>query len=126
MDPPVTQKSFRVDESSQFAAWQNAVCRDYVFIECETKQGSPFRGSMMQSYVGPLQISTVESEPIQYRRSAQSIRQDPRAALQLTCLLDGSFIVEQFGRAVSLAPGDMTLYAASAPFVLDCPKAYSA
>ena len=126
MDRPVIRKVFEVDRSSQFESWRSTVCRDYVLVECEPKGAKEFRGSMVQSYVGPLQISTVGSGPVQYRRSIQAIRRDSRTDLQLTCLLEGEFTVEQNGRVVTLSPGDMALYDAAVPFVLDCPLEYSA
>lgn len=114
------------DEDIGFERWREAVCRDYVLVECQRGTGQPFRASMVQAFAGPLSISTVASGAIHYRRSSRSIRLDPREELQLSLILEGDFSVEQGGRRSELNVGDMALYDAASPLELESRLFYRA
>ncbi|WP_176079852.1 helix-turn-helix domain-containing protein [Paraburkholderia tropica] len=103
--------------SSRLAYWQDVVCRMYADVECIPLSGA-FEASVGICDLGTVQLSDVGSSPVDYIRTAESIRRAPGDHFQLCLLQSGRATIAQSGREARLGPGDLALFDAARPYAL--------
>ena len=113
-------------EIQRFAQWQDLVCRTYVPVRCTRVDERPFSAHLRVQEFGASQLSSIESCAMNYARRADDIRIDARDDMQFCLMLQGEMHVIQDDREARLGPGDMGLYNAAQPFVLEFPTDYRA
>lgn len=72
-----------------------------------------------------LQLSVIRSSGITIERQPHTSPLNSQDAYFAVILLDGAYQLEQGGREVFLQPGDMTIYDATRPHRIYCPKNFS-
>ncbi|HSV53080.1 MAG TPA: helix-turn-helix domain-containing protein [Burkholderiaceae bacterium] len=108
------------------AEWADVVCRTYVSVSCELREGQPFEAWLKARTFGITMLSDVGSTPIHYCRGTNEVRTAPSDDVQVLLVRDGHAIVSQGNRRCRLDAGDMALYDATQPFDLEFPERYSA
>lgn len=76
--------------------------------------------------LGPVQIASIDSDPLTISRDPGHILADGRDCLMARLQESGTSTVHQDGRTESLLPGALAFYDASRPFTLVMPEAYRA
>lgn len=108
------------------AEWADVICRTYVSVSCEVREGQPFEAWLKARTFGITMISDVGSTPMHYSRGANEVRNAPSDDVQVLLVREGHALVSQGDRCCRLDAGDMALYDATRPFELEFPERYNA
>jgi AraC-like DNA-binding protein len=106
--------------------WADVVCRTYVSVHCDRREGESFAAWIHARMFGMAMISEVGSTPMHYARGAKEVRSAPSEDVQVLLIRDGQALVAQGERSCRLGPGDLALYDATRPFELEFPERYNA
>jgi AraC family transcriptional activator of tynA and feaB len=101
------------------------ICREYAQIDITSKITNDFKSETTIHPWHHLQLSQVTSSSVSIRRLSTEPYQRSQDAYFAVLLLSGEYLLEQDGREVFLQPGDMTLYDATRPHRLHCPRDFS-
>ncbi len=105
--------------------WREVICREYAQVDITSSLTTDFRSETTIYPWQRMQVSQIRSSGISIRRlptEPHTVSQDGYFAV---LLLSGEYLLEQDGREVFLKPGDMTLYDATRPHRVHCPKDFS-
>ena len=99
-----------------FAFWQDVICDTFIHLDCASQRSASFQGRLHRQPFGDLVLSSMESDPIDLRRTKARIS----ASREEYCLIvvqgRGRTLAEQDGRHVILQTGDIALFDAMRPY----------
>jgi AraC-like DNA-binding protein len=98
--------------------WLDKVRDAYVELDFKAESTGVFRGSLAAFQLGEVMLGDVAHDAMQVSRTQQGIAQDHVQFYKVSLQLDGYSILEQNGRETVVAPGDLTVYDTSNPFVI--------
>lgn len=101
---------------------RDVICREYANVEVTSPTKSVLAQDLMISQWDKLKLSTITSSGISLKRSSREHYLDNQDAYFAVVLLSGDYLLEQDGREVLLKPGDMTIYDATRPHQIHCPR----
>ncbi|MFF2518400.1 helix-turn-helix domain-containing protein [Streptomyces sp. NPDC058086] len=113
-----------VPPGDRLAYWHDVVWRTFVPLDVAAPQGEPFFGTVTTEQLGHLQISTVDAEPEQVRRSRRLIAGSPDEYMLVGLQSRGTGVVVQDGRVARLRPGEFALYDTTLPYTLHFPERF--
>ncbi|WP_265566362.1 helix-turn-helix domain-containing protein [Streptomyces hygroscopicus] len=113
-----------VPPGDRLAYWHDVVWRTFVPLDVAAPQGEPFFGAVTTEQLGQLQISTVDAEPEQVRRSRRLIAGSPDEYMLVGLQSRGTGVVVQDGRVARLEPGEFALYDTTLPYTLHFPERF--
>ncbi|QLH25809.1 helix-turn-helix domain-containing protein [Streptomyces sp. Rer75] len=108
------------------AHWSSAVSRTLLSVDMRLERPDQWSARITAEGLGPVQIASIESDPLTISRDPGHVLADGRDCLMARLQEDGTSTVHQDGRTESLLPGAMAFYDASRPFTLVMPEAYRA
>jgi AraC-like DNA-binding protein len=111
-----------ISADERFDYWQDVTSQVYVSVGCEAVEGksAEFAARVEHLDLGNMWISRHQiSSPMRYVRTKQHFERDNCADFQFTLIEKGQAFVHQGGRVATIKSGDMVLYGASEPFVLE-------
>ncbi len=113
------------DESERFDYWRDAVCDEFVKLECDRLEDSVFNAELRGGVgVAELAFSEVYSDPQIVRRSKQLISKSTEADFLISFQLESQGLVRQDGREALLNPGSFALYDSTRPYSLTFEKRF--
>lgn len=99
-----------------FAFWQDVICDTFIHLDCTSEKSAAFNGQLHSQPFGDLVLSSMESDPIDLRRTPARIS----AARDEYCLIvvqgRGRTLAEQDGRQAILDSGDLALFDGMRPY----------
>jgi AraC-like DNA-binding protein len=99
-----------------FAFWQDVICDTFIHLDCVSTRSRSFKGSVHTRPLGDLFLSSMESDPIDLRRTPARIS----AARDEYCLIvvqgRGRTLAEQDGRQAILETGDLAVFDSVRPY----------
>lgn len=124
--PPMLRFSTEEVALHERSAWfREFICREYAQIDITSKITRDFKSETTIHPWHQLQVSRVISSGVSIRRLAMEPCMPSQDAYFAVLLLNGEYLLEQDGREVFLQAGDMTLYDATRPHRVHCPKDFS-
>lgn len=124
MPPAVDRHAFAelatttVPAREAFAYWREMISATFVPLTAERVAGDGFRGRIVHTPVGDLELSTVSADGQHVRRTRPLIGRSTDEYLLASIQLSGRGRVEQDGRTALLAGGDMAFYDSTRPYTL--------
>ena len=110
----------RIPAAKQFAFWREAVCNDFLHIDCQRNSSLPFFGEVASTQVQRLTFSRIgvrdEVSPLRYVRESSHIRRDTNEFVFLSLHLSGPCSISQDGRDANLKSGDIVCFDNSRPY----------
>ncbi|MDO8827837.1 helix-turn-helix domain-containing protein [Methylophaga sp.] len=104
---------------------REVICREYAHVAIT----SPAKDAMFQNLViypwNNLQLSVIRSSALTIERLPQEPYLHSQDAYFAVILVSGDYLMMQNGREVFLQPGDMTIYDATRPHRIQCPKDFT-
>lgn len=113
-----------VPPGDRLAYWHDVVWRTFVPLDVAVPQSEPFSGTVTTQQLGHLQISTVDAEPEQVRRSRRLIAGSSDEYMLVGLQSRGTGVVVQDGRVARLEPGEFALYDTTLPYTLHFPERF--
>ncbi|MDD5274255.1 MAG: AraC family transcriptional regulator, partial [Methylovulum sp.] len=101
---------------------REVICREYTHVDITSPGNHPLSQELGIYAWGNLQLSVIHSSAINIARPAQEPYLDSQDAYFAVVLTSGQYVLAQNGREVYLQPGDITIYDATKPHQIDCPK----
>lgn len=121
--PPVLRFSTEDVALHERSSWfREFICREYAQIDITSKITNDFKSETTIQPWHCMQVSQAASSSVSIRRLAAEPHMPSQDAYFAVLLLSGEYLLEQNGREVFLQPGDMTLYDATRPHRVHCPK----
>jgi len=112
-------------ENERFDYWRDAVCEEFVKLECERVEESVFNAELRGGIgVAELAFSEVRSDPQIVRRSRKLISKSTEADFLISFQLEAQGLVRQDGREALLNPGSFALYDSTRPYSLTFEKRF--
>ncbi|MFK7733945.1 MAG: helix-turn-helix domain-containing protein [Pseudomonadales bacterium] len=112
-------------ENERFDYWRDAVCDEFVKLECDRVEDSVFNAELRGGVgVAELAFSEVYSDPQIVRRSKQLISKSTEADFLISFQLESQGLVRQDGREALLNPGSFALYDSTRPYSLTFEKRF--
>ncbi|EFL28305.1 AraC family transcriptional regulator [Streptomyces himastatinicus ATCC 53653] len=108
------------------AHWSGAVSRALLSVDMRLERPDQWSARITAEGLGPVQIASIDSDPLTISRDPGHILADGRDCLMARLQESGTSTVHQDGRTESLLPGALAFYDASHPFTLVMPEAYRA
>jgi AraC-like DNA-binding protein len=111
-----------ISNADRFEYWQDVTSRIYVNVGCEAMgaDSSGFSARVEKYDLGSMCVSYHNiSSPMRYVRTERHFQDDQCEDYQFTLIQSGSAFVYQDGRVATIRAGDMVMYGASKPFVLE-------
>lgn len=113
-----------VKPGDSFEHWHDVTCRQFSHTECSKMALQHFQARVTIRQFGGLALSNIwsatqDGERIRVSRRAADIRKDQRDCFMLWLMKDGHAQLQQEGRYVRLAGGDLVLQDQSRPFDLE-------
>jgi len=111
---------------SERTAWlRDVICREYANVDVT----SPARQILSQDLTiypwDDLRLSVIRSSGIGLERLPREPQLASQDAYFAVVLLSGGYVLEQDGKEVVLRPGDMTIYDATRPHRIHCPRDFA-
>ncbi|MFH9353621.1 helix-turn-helix domain-containing protein [Kitasatospora sp. NPDC017646] len=117
----LTTRSVPAAESLEY--WHDAVFATLVGMDIRT--GVPdFDATLRSRAVGDLQITTVDSDPVEVHRSPRFIARGDGGCIFAVLQSAGVARVEQDGRATEMRPGDIAFFESTRPFRTRFPERF--
>ncbi|WJD60698.1 helix-turn-helix domain-containing protein [Pseudomonas kurunegalensis] len=110
-----------IDDHHRLAYWHEVICKTYLTVKCRPQADEPLQGALSVLHLGSIELSESLSPPMIYERGASEISRDDDDHFQFCLWNTGSGIVQQGGREIILRPGDLALYSAASPSIVNCP-----
>ena len=103
----------------QFDFWREAVCDEFVKLDCKQTEAGGFRGEIRGGIGVPnLKFSEVISDPQLVERTRHQIAKSTEAEFLISFQLAKQGLVRQSGREALLKPGHFALYDSTQPYSL--------
>lgn len=113
------KKTDDLPEKEQFDFWREAVCDEFVHLDCKQMDKGHFNGEIRGGMGIPnLSFSEVVSDPQYVERSKHQISRSSEAEFLISFQLAKQGIVRQAGREALLEPGHFALYDSTQPYSL--------
>lgn len=115
----MTTRSFstcNVSQTEAFAYWHDLVCNCFVHLECSSPRQREFRGSFEIQSFGNLEISSMQADEMQVRRTYKSTRISSEDYFIIPIQGRSVTIGSQDGREIRLQPGDFTIFDSTRPY----------
>ncbi|QBF31476.1 helix-turn-helix domain-containing protein [Thalassococcus sp. S3] len=125
MDAQTRYDTNDVPPGDRLAYWRESVCASYVQLGCEVEKTPEFRGVIEIAKHNVLSISRVSGQQHRVRRRNRDIRSATESYFLLSLQTSNVSSVSQFGKTAVLRPGDMALYASTAPYTLQLTDDFS-
>ncbi len=109
----------------QLAAWQEIMSEVYFSLEIKSEVGEGFRGLIKEYDIGPVSITTLDSDQQRAFRTKQRIAVDPDDSFVFIMPVRKELYFSQLGRSGVVAPGGYVLVSTSEFYELACPDGYS-
>lgn len=113
-----------VAQRDTFAYWRDMICATFVRLHASPVSGTRFAGRIEHVPAGELELSTVEADSQQVRRTRSLITHSDDEYLLASIQIRGQGHVEQDGRTAALSPGQMAFYDSSRPYTLHFEAAF--
>ncbi len=97
----------------------------YFSLEIKSEAGDGFRGLIKEYDVGPVSITTLDSDQQRAFRTKQRISVDPDDSFVFVMPVRQDLYFSQLGRSGMVAPGGYVLVSTSEFYELACPDGYS-
>lgn len=104
---------------------KEVIGREYAHVDITPPRHVPLLNEMDIYTWDQLRLSCIRSNAIKLKRLPQEPLLASQDAYFGVVLLSGQYMLEQAGREVFLAPGDMTIYDATRPHRITCPGSFS-
>lgn len=114
-----------IDNRQRLAYWHDVICKTYLTVQCRPNADAPLKGALSVRRLGGIELSESLSPPMIYQRAASDIRLDNDDHFQLCLWTSGTSTVQQGGNEVLMRQGDIALYSAACPSVVNCPDGSS-
>lgn len=106
-------------ESQRFDYWRDAICDEFVNLDCEPVNNTAFSGELNGGVgVSDLRFSEVLSDAQVVHRSKRQIAKSTEADFLISFQLEKRCLVRQDGREALLSPGSFALYDSTRPYSL--------
>jgi AraC family transcriptional regulator, positive regulator of tynA and feaB len=115
----MTSRSFstcNVSQTQAFAYWHDLVCNCFVHLECSSPRQPEFRGSFEIQSFGNLEISSMQADEMQVRRTYKSTRISGEDYFIIPIQGASVTLGSQDGREFCLRPGDFTVFDSTRPY----------
>src|SRR5699024_10900800 len=96
--------------------WCHEVNSSFVPLQIEQRDGVPFRGHLQRAVVGEVSVFEIIATPHVVRRTHELIDASEGRFYKLSLQQSGPARLEQDGRVVDLAPGDIAIYDTHRPY----------
>ncbi|CCH29754.1 helix-turn-helix domain-containing protein [Actinosynnema sp. NPDC047251] len=103
--------------AERFASWRRIAERALGPLVLRTEHAADFRADAHCLDLGAVRLARLTVSPLRTERTPRLIRRFDPERYYLVLNLGGVFGVRQSGREAALAPGEMTLYDSSRPFL---------
>lgn len=124
--PPTLRFSTEDVALHERSSWfREFICREYAQVDITSRITNDFKSETTIQPWHSMQVSQAASSSVSIRRLAVEPHMPSQDAYFAVLLLSGEYLLEQNGREVFLQPGDMTLYDATRPHRVHCPKDFS-
>ncbi|SDO33110.1 AraC family transcriptional regulator [Geodermatophilus sp. DSM 45219] len=121
---PRTLTTDEVTPGQAFARWQDLISDTFVPLVAAPTTGRPFRGRIVHSTVGQVQLTTVRAGGQHVRRTPRLIARSPEEYVLASIQVAGRGEVSQSGRTALLHPGGMAFYDSTRPYTLQFPAGF--
>ena len=112
-----------VAESERYAYFREAVCEAFMDLSPEHDRPGPFDAVVESIPLAEGAVNRVSGTPHHVRRTRAQIGRSPEQCYFLNLQLDSECVIEQRGRSVRLARGQVALFASDTPFRIFHPPA---
>lgn len=102
--------------------WRSEVNSSFVPLQIEQRDGVPFRGHLQSAVVGDVSVFEIVATPHVVHRTQELVAGDEGRFYKLSLQQQGPARLEQDGRVVDLAPGDIAIYDTHRPYTLTFPE----
>lgn len=102
--------------------WRCDVNSSFVPLQIEERDGVPFRGHLKSAVVGDVSVFEIVATPHVVQRTQQLVDTSEGRFYKLSLQQQGPARLEQDGRVVDLAPGDIAIYDTHRPYTLTFPE----
>jgi AraC-like DNA-binding protein len=113
-----------VPVGQQVPYWEEVMTRTCAPMHISPAADGPFRARSTTHRLGCVQITTVEADAIDARRTRRQIAQGDRDTINVSVQKGSSGLVVQDGREALLSPGDLTFYDTNRPYSLRFAERY--
>lgn len=107
-----------------FDRWQDLISDTFVPLTAAPTSDRPFRGRVVHSSVGQVELTTVRAGGQHVRRTPRLIARSCEEYLLASIQIAGCGQVSQGGRSVVLQPGAMVFYDSTRPYDLHFPERF--
>lgn len=120
-----------VFSTENVSVWQRrewlceVIGREYANVEIKPSKNDRLYNEMNIYTWLDMRLSVIHSNAISIQRLPQEPSEISHDAYFAVILLAGEYLLEQNGREVFLKPGDITIYDATRPHRIHCPKSFS-
>jgi AraC-like DNA-binding protein len=121
---PRTVTTDEVTPGQAFARWQDLISDTFVPLTAAPTTDRPFRGRIVHSTVGPVELTTVRASGQHVRRTPRLISRSAEEYVLASIQVAGCGEVSQGGRVALLRPGGMAFYDSTRPYTLHVPGGF--
>ena len=105
-----------VPEATRFEYWHDLVCNRFVSADSARKSEVLFDAEITSQDMGRISLSRMQAPEHSWKRAMKHVRTDEDEHYLLGIIAKGSGVLDQMGRGVLLAAGDMAIYDTAMPF----------
>lgn len=98
-------------------SWQTLIRALYADLDIEIASRQNFSGRISRAGIGAIELTEVQTDGEQARRTARHIAKDSREYFLYLLVRRGQINVTQFGRDCTIGPGEFTLMDLNSPYV---------
>jgi len=114
-----SKRTSECSERERFDYWRDAVCDEFVRLDCEKVESGRFTGELRGGVgVSSLRFSEVIADPQFVQRSKKQIANSTEEDFLISFQLASQGIIRQNGREALLTPGSFALYDTTQPYSL--------
>ncbi len=110
-----------VAEPERFAYFREAVCEAFMDLSPDRARSGPFDAEVESVPLADGAVNRVRGTPHHVQRTPAQIRRTAEQCFFLNIQLKSECVIEQTGRAVRLAPGQVALFGSDLPFRISHP-----
>lgn len=125
MSSPMVLSTDHLPRAQRQEWLREVIGREYANVEIEPPPAGRLFNEMTIYPWRDLRLSSIRSNAITIERSRSEPTRISQDAYLAVVLLSGDYSLEQDGREVTLRPGDMTIYDATRPHRIFCPRRFS-
>jgi AraC-like DNA-binding protein len=113
-----------VSPADGFEAWQDMISSTFVPVECRPISRDPFRGEVLASTLGDIQLTLVRAGGQLVVRDRRMIAKGDADCYKVGLQTRGDWRISQDGRVATLAPGDLAVWDCGRPYTLTFAGSY--